>query len=376
MIELNCRSFLSEFNASKFVIYLWLFFFSFLIALKLDGYFPFSYVFVFAPLWILDIITFVGFFVGLVSFLIQPPARTDFPVRNDFYAMFFCFLEHIILIMFQVLVCYKLEMGDSAEGVAVSWLVVFIPLFAESFLAMIVSVWSIRHDKTFEFELLFSINIIQFVFIAFKLDGALNWSWTIVFVPTWVMFSLCFIGAFYSLILAIFLSRSSQFINTNRRSHLASALSHLLLTIPLLVFFVMLCGKLDATEFPDIYANDVPFLAVFFPLIVFFLFSLTMSFGSKSGNTWWFGMRKPFCNFVFENFPCLQQYANISYKFGNDAVDSRVPRPNHRHIHIVTLGTSSPSPSATSEEVRMLRLEEKSNNMWGLPGPSSIEIPD
>uniref|UniRef100_A0A915EGY4 Uncharacterized protein n=1 Tax=Ditylenchus dipsaci TaxID=166011 RepID=A0A915EGY4_9BILA len=27
-------------------------------------------------------------------------------------------------------------------------------------------------------------------------------------------------------------------------------------------------------------------------------------------------MRKPFCTFVFDNFPCLQQYANISYRFG------------------------------------------------------------
>jgi hypothetical protein len=362
MIEINCRSCLNEFNASKFVLYTCLLSFTVCLAFRLDYLVNFSFFITFVPLWICELIVFCGFFIGFLSFIIRPPPRTDFTSRNDFFAMAFSFIEHCILTGFLLLCSYKLDLGDSFEGKQLSWFVVFTPLFILSFVSMVISVWSIRHDKTFEFELLFSINIIQFVFVSFKLDSALNWSWTIVFVPSWVLFTLCFIGTFYSLILAIFLGRHSQFLNTHRRSHLFNALSHFVLTVPLLIFFVMLANKLDALELIDDYPEDqVPFIVVFSPLFISLFFSLLLSFGSRSGNYWWYGMRKPFCNYIFESFTCLQQYANISYKFGDDATDSNVPPPRPRlsgqtnpsHVN------QSPSPSSTSEQVYMLHTNDR-----------------
>uniref|UniRef100_A0AC34GVF1 J domain-containing protein n=1 Tax=Panagrolaimus sp. ES5 TaxID=591445 RepID=A0AC34GVF1_9BILA len=276
--------------------------------------------------------------------------------------MVFSFMEHCILTGFLLLCSYKLDLGDSFEGKQLSWFVVFTPLFILSFVSMVISVWSIRHDKTFEFELLFSINIIQFVFVSFKLDSALNWSWTIVFVPSWVLFTLCFIGTFYSLILAIFLGRHSQFLNTHRRSHLFNALSHFILTVPLLIFFVMLANKLDAIELIDDYPEEqAPFIVVFSPLFISLFFSLLLSFGSRTGNYWWYGMRKPFCNYIFESFTCLQQYANISYKFGEDATDSNIPPPRSRSSGQTnaSLVNQSPSPSSTSEQVYMLHTNDR-----------------
>jgi len=248
----------------------------------------------------------------------------------------------------------------------------FSPLFLLSFFTMAIAVWAIRHDRSFEFELLFSVNIIQFVFASFKLDGALNWSWMIVFVPTWILFSLCFIGTFYSLTLAIFIGRSPHFANVHRRSHFFSAISHMLLTIPLLCFFIFLADKLDALESPVKRFDEMPFMIVICPLLMFLVASVLMSFGSKSGNTWWFGMRKPFCNFIFESIPCLQQYANISYRFGTEEADAGVP-PERRAL---SRGNSSPFSSRNPEQVQLFRMDDRVNPKLVSPSPFIIESPD
>jgi hypothetical protein len=133
----------------------------------------------------------------------------------------------------------------------------------------------------------FAINIVQFVFVAFKLDEALQWNWVVVFVPTWVVFSLCFIGALYSLILAIFLARSVHLLSAHRRSHMFNAISHILLMIPLMIFFLLLSSKLDAFTWLDEHSNRIPYVIVSCPLFISLFFWLLMSFGSKNGNSWW-----------------------------------------------------------------------------------------
>ena len=143
----------------------------------------------------------------------------------------------------------------------------------------------------------------------------------------------------------------------------------------------MLANKLDAMELADEYTvEQAPFIAVFSPLCVSLFFSLLLSFGSRSGNCWWYGMRKPFCNYIFESFTCLQQYANISYKFGEDATDTSVPPPRPRPTgHNNTHVNQSPSPSSTSDQVYMLHTSERTIvacKKVATPYSSSIEIPD
>lgn len=48
-----------------------------------------------------------------------------------------------------------------------------------------------------QMELFFSANIVQFVFIAFKLDNVIEWHWAIVFIPLWVVLTLCAVGVFF-----------------------------------------------------------------------------------------------------------------------------------------------------------------------------------
>uniref|UniRef100_A0A915EFY8 Uncharacterized protein n=1 Tax=Ditylenchus dipsaci TaxID=166011 RepID=A0A915EFY8_9BILA len=208
---------------------------------------------------------FSGLYRWTDQLCLAPPSRLDVSSRNDFFAMCFCTLEHILL-----LCCYKLHYRDVMEG-ELSWLLVFSPLFFQSFMAMIISVWCIRHDKTFEFEMFFSINIVQFVFIAFKLDNALHWNWVIVFVPTWSCF-LC--------------SDPSTSSRPSKIPHILGYLS-LILSVPLLAFFLLLSSKLDAFDWLRQHSSSrVPYIIVGSPLFMSLSFLLFLSFGSKSGNTW------------------------------------------------------------------------------------------
>lgn len=76
--------------------------------------------------------------------------RLDITSRNDLFSMCFCTLEHILIVMFELLFCYKLSHIQSSESEHLTWILIFSPLFAQCFMAMIVSVWCIRNEKTFE----------------------------------------------------------------------------------------------------------------------------------------------------------------------------------------------------------------------------------
>uniref|UniRef100_A0A183E3J3 G_PROTEIN_RECEP_F2_4 domain-containing protein n=2 Tax=Gongylonema pulchrum TaxID=637853 RepID=A0A183E3J3_9BILA len=235
-------------------------------------------------------------------------------LRSDFYGMVLCCGEHALLTLFEALCCYKLQTNAAVDHLP--WLLVFAPVFALSLLSVVVAIWAIRNDKCFELELFFSMNIVQFVFVAFKLDGVLDWHWTIVFIPLWVVLSLSVVGVLYAFVLAVVLARSVHMLASQRRQHLYAAVCHTLLVIPIIVFLLLLTGKLDAVTWSDSEPiTQIPYSVVCAPLNLALLCLVLMSFGSRGGNPWWFAMRAPFCTFLFEACPCLKQYANVSYKF-------------------------------------------------------------
>uniref|UniRef100_A0AAR2LFQ9 Transmembrane protein 185A n=1 Tax=Pygocentrus nattereri TaxID=42514 RepID=A0AAR2LFQ9_PYGNA len=80
---------------------------------------------------------------------------------------------HILLLMFEVLVCDRIERVTSEHV----WLLVFMPLFSVSPLSVAACVWGFRHDRSLELEIMCSVNILQFIFIALKLDRIITWSW-------------------------------------------------------------------------------------------------------------------------------------------------------------------------------------------------------
>lgn len=106
---------------------------------------------------------------------------------------------HVLLLMFEVLVCDRVARGNYF------WLLVFMPLFFVSPVSVAACVWGFRHDRslevknlmfveklflinitiliitsiTFQLEVLCSVNILQFIFIALRLDRIINWPWLV-----------------------------------------------------------------------------------------------------------------------------------------------------------------------------------------------------
>lgn len=314
-MELSLRSFFRDFNASKFVLYSCVLCFCILFALRLDGITEVHYAIIFLPLWICESIVFLGAFVAAVSYISSPPSSSEASLRSDFHGLIFCAGEHALLFMFEGLTCYKLQ--SEASFRELPWLLVFAPLLALSLLSIIIAIWAIRHDRSFELELFFFINVVQFVFVALKLDRTLTWHWAIIFIPLWVVLSLSVVGVLYALVLAVVLARSVHMLASQRRQHLYSAVCHTLLVIPIFIFLLLLTGRLDTFPLSEgETTSNMPFMVVCSPLLVSLFCLVLMSLGARGGNPWWFAMRAPFCTFLLEHCPCLKQYANLSYKFG------------------------------------------------------------
>lgn len=111
----------------------------------------------------------------------------------------------------------------------------------------------------------------------------------------------------------MFLNRTLIGLSSHRRAQMCNSTCHLFLGIPLLMFFILLSLKLDSLLNEKHPYNQTPYIVISIPLFFSLISSMLLSFGN-SGNDWWFG-RKSFCNILFDAFPCLQYYANISYKF-------------------------------------------------------------
>ncbi|EYC41110.1 hypothetical protein Y032_0581g266 [Ancylostoma ceylanicum] len=290
MFEVSLGFLFRGFNACKFVTYLSLLFFVLLLSLKLDNKIGVGYAIVFLPIWIYNFLIFAGAVIGVASFLSRPPSQNDITLRVDFTAMQLTTVEHSFLFLFALMTYCKLELSSVfRDFFELHWIV---------------------------FELFFAINIVQLFFLAFKLDELVDWSWAVVFIPLWVVLSLSAVGVLYALVLSIVLARSRHLVPSHRRQHVTSALFHACLVVPALICMVLLTGKLDALEWGDNDpAADMPFTAVFAPLLVSLLCLVLMSCVHGGGNVWWFGLRQPFCTALLDACPCLKQYANVSYKF-------------------------------------------------------------
>ena len=145
----------------------------------------------------------------------------------------------LLLLMFELLVCDKLESGRHL------WTLVFIPLLFVSLLSVAITVWSLKHDRAFELELFCAVNVLQFLFISLRLDHLLTWSWVVVFVPFWVLITLAVIGVLYALIFAAILLRTPEIAVDQRRASFNSAISYSLIVMPLPIFLILLASKLD-----------------------------------------------------------------------------------------------------------------------------------
>lgn len=237
----NLQSLFQEFNLSKFIVYTCLLMFSILFAMRLDGTITVSYWAVFLPLWIWKSLVVTGAAIGVCVWARNPDYRLSESSYISFKSMLISLSLQLLLLMFELLVCDKLESGRHL------WTLAFIPLLFVSLLSVAITVWSLKNDRSFDLELFCAVNVLQFLFIALRLDNLLTWSWVVVFVPFWVLITLAVIGVLYALIFAAILLRTPEIAVDQRRASFNSAISYSLVVLPLVVFLVLLANKLDAS---------------------------------------------------------------------------------------------------------------------------------
>ncbi|KAI1291738.1 putative transmembrane protein [Halotydeus destructor] len=322
---MNLQKVFQDFNPSKFLVYTCLLVFTVMLALRMDGTIKVSYWTVFMPLYMWKTAVVAGALVGSIVWARNPEYRLSETSYIHFKSMLISLSLQLLLLMFELLVCDKLESGRHL------WTLAFIPLIFISLLSIAICVWSLKNDRGFEMELFCSINLLQFVFIALRLDKFIIWSWVVVFVPFWIVMCLAIIAVLYALIFAAILLRTPEVAAEQRRASFHSAVSYSLITLPLLLFLVLLSNKLDhnaprnftfgpimqltsSTPAPNLPTQiELSYFVVCLPLYFAFTILIFLSFGSRGGNLWWFGMRKDFCSFLLSICPCLREYGNISY---------------------------------------------------------------
>lgn len=304
----DTKKLFKDFNHSKFVVFVCILPFSILLSLKLDGYFNASLWIVFTPLWILKLIVILGALIGSVEWCRRPHFRNERDSYQDFKAMIMTLGMHLLLLVFEFLLCNKIENDETNM-----WVLVFMPLFLVSPVAVGACVWGFKNDRSLEMEALLSVNILLFIFVALRLDGIIDWSWTAIFIPLWIVMCLPGIAVLYYFIWTLLFFRST-FPGADRRAHLSDAFQWIMVVIPVLTFEVLLAYRLDNI-------NQLPWINIFIPLYISLIALIWSSFGRKGGNKWWFGLRQDFCSFLLQTFPGLQIYGNVAYK------KSKVPNP-------------------------------------------------
>lgn len=182
----------------------------------------------------------LGALVGVLVWICNPDYRLSESSYTHFKSMLIALSLQLLLLMFELLVCDKLESNRHF------WTLAFVPLIFVSLLSIAVAIWALKNERDFEFEFICSLNLLQFIFVPIRLDEFITWSWVVVFVPLWILLCLAIIGVLYALIFAVILFRTPEVSAEQRRASFYSALAYTLIVMPLLVFFVLLSSKLDS----------------------------------------------------------------------------------------------------------------------------------
>lgn len=117
--------------------------FTILFALRKDNRIEWSYWSVFSPIWFWKGMVILGATVGSYVWWRHPHARLEGEAYVHYKAMLITLALHLILLMFELLVCDKLESDRHL------WILVFIPLIFISIVSIAVSMKlnNLKHDE-------------------------------------------------------------------------------------------------------------------------------------------------------------------------------------------------------------------------------------
>ncbi|XP_022644789.1 transmembrane protein 185B-like isoform X1 [Varroa jacobsoni] len=320
----------------RLLIYCSLLAFVLLLSLKWDGYVDADYWLVFSPLWLWKLVAVSSTLAASYLWHRQPQYRMDQEALLEYKAMMMCVSLHLLLLVFEVLLCDNLETPARDRHL---WTVVCIPLLALCLLAIVVCIWSVKHDRPFEMELLLAVSVLQILLVALQVDRLVSWSWAAVFVPLWLLLCVALVGVLYSLIFAAILARTPEVTAEQKRLASHSAVSYTLLVLPFVAFLALLTNKLDGR-------SQLTFTSCSMPLAATFVVLLILSFSCKTRNAWLFGSRQDLCRLLITACPLLQEYGNISYRLHSNSHQAASASQQSQQAQQAENGQSDLVPSA------------------------------
>jgi hypothetical protein len=128
--------------------------------MRWDGLISWPYYIIFLPLFIWKVLALAGAVTGCVSHCRNPPKlvapftirptvhhfSNDMASEIEYRTMILCAGQHFLMLLFEVLACYKLESNDPD----LKWILVFVPVVFESIISIIVCIWSVRQERSIE----------------------------------------------------------------------------------------------------------------------------------------------------------------------------------------------------------------------------------
>ena len=74
----------------------------------------------------------------------------------------------------------------------------------------------------------------------------------------------------------------------------------------------------------ELFSDSLSYFSVTLPLYVAYVSLMCLSFNSHSGNMWWFGMRRDFCDLFLVICPLFKIYGNVQLKFSSNLNDPQL----------------------------------------------------
>jgi len=327
MVDVKLSKAFNDFNHTKFFILVCLLAFTILIALRLDNTITLSYWIIFIPLWIWKLTATLGFFSGAVCWQRLGSQRLTGEYLTQFKEINLTYISNVLLFAFEMLMCTNLERYATNRNEAFLWILCFVPLIVLSLTSLINCIWSLKNSKSFEMDLLLFLNLLLFIFTALKFDNIIQWSWEVVFIPLWINMFLFLIVLFYLFIVTILISSrysnsaNAEMTTSNTSIKLTSWLDTISLILAyflLILFEIFITVKLDHL---DNHQFHLSFVQISSPLFVAFLLFIFLTFNSRSGNFWWFGIQRDFCQVILTVCPCLKIYGNIEFSLNKEALN-------------------------------------------------------
>jgi hypothetical protein len=157
------------------VVHSCLFTFTVLLALRLDDAITWSYWLVFSPIWLWNFMVAAGATIGSIVWWRNPHFRyacwsrsgllcscgvggssgylnwvfsSNYRIEGEAYvqykAMMITLALHLLLLMFELLVC------DNLESRRHIWILVFVPLIFISIISIAICIWAVKNDRSFD----------------------------------------------------------------------------------------------------------------------------------------------------------------------------------------------------------------------------------